>query len=190
MLKDLSRVYMLEGFRYLSNKKMNSAILNLEKSILFDDNNCEAMNLLGLCFYTLGSFKEAKSIWNRSCLINSKEDNRALSYCNSLEEEEFKALYNSYNEALKNAKDGQYKKADRILKDEILIKSNIVPFIKLKGLCKLAAGNRVKAVSLWRQALEVNNEDMEVVKYIADSTDSNGEGTVIYNFFRNIFKRK
>lgn len=189
MLKDLSQTYMLEGYKGLKDKKINSAILHLEKAILFNDNNWEAMNLLGLCFYTLGSFKEAKSMWDRSFFINSNESNSALSYCKSLEDEEFQVLCNSYNEALKNAKEGQFKKADKILKEEILIKSNIVPFIKLKGLCKVAAGNKGEAMSLWRQAIEINNEDMETVKYIAESANSNGEGTSIFNFFRNIFKR-
>ena len=189
MLKDLSLAYMLEGHKCLNDKKINSAILQLEKAILFDDSNWEAMNLLGLCFYTLGNFKEAKSIWSRSLSVNSKENNRALNYCNTLDEDEFQAICNSYNEALKKVREGQYKKADRILKEEILIKSNIVLFIKFKGLCKFAAGNKYKAVSLWKQVLEINMEDMEAVKYIAESTDSKGEGRGVYNFFRNLFNR-
>lgn len=187
MLKDLSQTYMLEGYKCLKSKKINSAILQLQKAIVFDDNNWEAMNLLGLCFYTLGSFKEAKCTWVRSFFINSEERNRALYYCNNLEDDEFKVLCNSYNEALKNAKEGQYKKADRILKEEIFIKSNIVSFIKLKGLCKLGAGNKREAVNLWKQTLEINKEDEDSIKYIAEN--SNGKGSSLYNFFRNIFKR-
>lgn len=189
MLKDLSLTYMFEGHKYLSDKKINSAILQLEKSILFDDNNWEAMNLLGLCFYTLGKFKEAKALWDRSFLVNSNESNSALSYCNSLEEEEFQVLCNSYNEALKKAKEEQYKKADNILKEEMLIKSNIVSFIKFKGLCKLAVLNKAKAISLWKHVLEINKEDEEAIKYITESSNSNKEGTSMYNLFRNIFKR-
>lgn len=190
MLQDLSQVYLSEGLKNLQLRKINSSIAHFKKALLFDSNNWQAMNLMGLCLYLQGFFQEAGNIWSKSLLVNTFEGNPAQEYLGSLEKEDFKALCGMYNNALKLAQTGDYKQAYGILNHDLFNKCSIVSVLNVKGLCLLALGKQRDAVRLWKESLALNVEDIEAVNYIAESAETKGEGKLLYSLLRRIFTGK
>lgn len=189
MLQDLSQIYLLEGFKNFEKRKINSSIIHLKKALLFNNDNWEAMNLMGLCLYLQGFFTEARNWWNKSMLLNSLEENLAQNYLNSMEKDDFKRFCSLYNEALKFAQDGNFKQANSILDNEIFNTCHIVPVYNMKGLCMAAAGKQSAAVNLWKQSLAINIEDTTAINYIADSLEIKKERTALQNLFHRIFRK-
>lgn len=189
MLEELSNIYASEGHRCLTSTKINSAILNLEKALLLNNNHYEAMNMLGLCYYTKGRLKEAESVWKRSSCIESGDDNKSIRYLGYLTENKFKQQCVVYNNALMYMKEGRYKKAVEIMEGCSLEESNIILFIKLKGLCESALGNSKESVRLWKKILKINEEDTEAVRYILCDVESKKNKRSIYDYIKGILKK-
>lgn len=187
MLEELSKGYLEDGLRAVQQKKLNTAQHNFEKAALINENNWEAINCQGLCLYALGEFNKAEALWEKSISVNSREDNIARKYINSLKEDEFVCFCNLYNKALTYAKDGHYKKANKILNEGNLNKSKIVSFINFNGLCKLAIGKKKEAISLWQETLKINKENEAALKYIISSHEENN--LFFYNMLSKILKK-
>lgn len=189
MLGEISKIYFTEGLRLLREKKLNTAQINFQKAVLINNNNWEAVNLLGMCLYALGEFKKAKALWESSINLNSKDDNRAYYYVDSFKEDEFITNCNLYNRALQCAMEGKFKIADEFLKAEVLNSCEIISFINLKGICKLALGKNVEAAALWERSLKINKENEDALKYIIESYNQREKYKFFYYILQKIFKK-
>ncbi|MBU3182458.1 tetratricopeptide repeat protein [Clostridium psychrophilum] len=188
MLEKLSNIYLEEGLKNLYQNRLSSAKINFQKAFDISNENWEALNLLGLCLYTLGNFKKAEGLWKKSIYLNPKEENRAYHYIESFKENEFILLCDLYNKALLCANDGDFKRSEKFLKKEPYMNCNIIPFINLKGLCMFKLGKKGVAVSLWKQALLIDVENQDALKYIISSNDGQGEKITFNYLMRKILK--
>ena len=188
MLKELSNIYLEEGLKNLQQNRLNTAQVKLQKAISINNDNWEAMNLLGLCLYTLGDFQKAEGLWKKSIYLNEKEGNRAYQYLEDLKEIEFISLCGLYNKVLQYAKEENFKSAEKLLKEELFIACKIIPFINLKGLCMLKLGKRGEAVSLWKQSLLIDMENKQALNYIINYSGEKEEKMSFSSLLRKILK--
>lgn len=188
MLQDLSKIYFSEGLKKLQQRKISSSLSCFKTALLFDDNNFQAMNIMGLCLYLQGLFKEAEHLWLKSIAVNVSTENIANSYLSSLKASDFKLFCKLYNEALKLAKDGYYKQAYKILSNEVFNNCDIIPVFNLKGLCMLALGKQTYAVSFWKQSLALNIEDYTAINYISNSFERKEKST-FHTLLNKIFRQ-
>lgn len=186
-LRNMSNFYYNKGLQLIRNRDITGALIEFSKSLEFNIENYLCCNVLGLCFYKLGEFKAAKSIWEKSIAINNTEENLGKKYLNTMEERDFKEVCQKYNSALKFCYNKNYKKSVTILTEENLRKrmKGIVVFDNLYGLCNYGRGNKDMAAKAWRNVLEVDKNNKHALKYLSQiyKTDDNK------NWFSNIFKK-
>lgn len=173
MLSDLSLYYYNQGLHFFSNNRVTLAKNSLEKAVAMSKEDWKRKNVLGLCYYRLGDFSAAKEIWAAS-LCCSPGENPASFYLKSLKEEGFLLLCQKYNEALLSARDGEHKKAERLLRDKKVSCFSFVSFINLLGLCLYAQGKKNKALRVWAQALTIDQEHPLTLKYLQQSLIKSG----------------
>lgn len=187
MFEEISNMYMREGLRYLNNGKLTSAEQLFKKASYSNKNNWKVKNLQGLCFYTLGDFNRALNLWKYSIQINSEDTNSAYFYINSMKDNDFIFLCESYNESLKYAKAGFFKKAEKLLRHDVFEDCNIVSILNFKGLCLLEIGEINHAVDIWKKVLIIDNENEIAKKYLINSIDR--KENRILNILKKIFKK-
>ena len=188
MLKELSNIYLEEGLKALQQNRLTTAQVKFQNVICINNDNWEAMNLLGLCLYTFGDFQRAEGLWRKSIYLNSKEENRSYQYLEELKEIEFLSLCDLYNKVLQYAKQGDFKKSEKLLKGDNFVAYKIIPFINLKGLCLFKLGKSGEAVSLWKQSLFMDMENEQALNYIINHSDEKGEKTSFSLLLRKILK--
>lgn len=188
MLKKLSNIYLEEGLKNLQKNRLTTAQSNFQKAFYISNENWKALNLLGLCLYSLGNFKKAEELWKKSICLSPEEDNRAYNYIDIYNEIEFKSLCEIYNKALNCAKDGKFNKSDKLLDEKVFNNCNIIPFINLKGLCKLKLGKKGAAISLWKLALKIDVENEDALKYIVNCNDEKEEKITFSYILKKILK--
>lgn len=188
MLKKLSNIYLEEGLKNLQKSRLTTAQSNFQKAFDISNENWEALNLLGLCLYTLGNFKKAEGLWKKSIYLNQEEENRAYNYIDNFKESEFMSLCDIYNKALKCAMDGKFKRSEKLLKEEVFVNCNIIPLINLKGLCMLKLGKKGVAISLWKQSLQIDVENEDALKYIVNCNDEKEEKISFSYLLQKILK--
>ena len=69
-----------EALQKANKKDFYNAISLIEKSLYFNKNNTEAINLLGLLYYQTGRLGDAVKQWVLSSNINHNKDNKAFYY--------------------------------------------------------------------------------------------------------------
>lgn len=186
MLEKLSNIYMEEGLKNLQHNRLTTAEVNFQKAVSVYEGNWKAMNLLGLCLYTLGDFQEAEGFWKRSININTQDENKAYEYIGSLREPQFISLCDLYNKALKHATEGDFKRAEKFLNEEPFTTCIIIPFINLKGLCMLFLYKKEEAISLWKQSLLIDKENQDAINYIINCNDYKPQKMHFSNFIKKI----
>ena len=188
MLKELSKIYLEEGLKNLQQNRLTTAQVKFQKVIAINNDNWEAMNLLGLCLYTSGDFQKAEGLWKKSIYLNSKDENRSYQYLEELKKTEFIALCGLYNKVLQHAMEGDLTKLEKLLKGEPFVDYNIIPFMNLKGLCMLKLGKRGEAVSLWKQSLLIDMENKQALNYIINCSGEKEEKMSFSSLLRKILK--
>jgi len=188
MLKKLSNIYLVQGLKNLYQNRLTTAQANFQKAFDINNENWEALNLLGLCLYTSADFKKAEGLWKKSTYLNPKEENRAYYYIESFKKNEFILLCDLYNKALECANEGDFKRSEKFLKEEPYMNCNIISFINLKGLCMFKLGKKEVAVSLWKQSLLIDVENQDALKYIVSSNDGQSEKLTLNYLIKKILK--
>ena len=187
--QSISSCYYNRGLLLVKNNDITGALSEFSKAFKFNMKNYLCCNLMGLCFYKLGEFKEAKNIWEKSVIINKLEENLALGYLNTMEEMSFKEICQKYNQALKCSHNKNYKKALVILSKYNLYKQmkEIVLFDNVYGLCNYARGNKRRAVIVWRKVLEIDSNNQQALKYLSQIYRNNDDKEGILSILKKIF---
>lgn len=188
-LEDMWKVYYNKGLILFRENNLTDALEVLRKAVEFNIYNWKCYNLMGLCLYKIGKFKECKNVWKKSIEIYDQVDNPAVSYLNSMEEVAFKNMCERYNKAYNLSLNQNYKEALNTLSYVDIEKYPVVIIKNFGGLCSYAAGNKNKAIEVWKEVLRIDTSNKQALLYLAEvceaKKESKGLLTRLKEFFNN-----
>lgn len=171
LLSKPSIYYYNMGIEQINNNDITEAIQHFEKSLTFHSKNIICMNILGLCYYMLGMFDRALTLWKTS-LQTQQDDNEAKKYTNFMQSDGFKSFMDAYNLCLEYVEKGKYLKALRVI---IPFKMNypyLMNVLNITGLLYYKLGLKHHAVKLWKDVLKSDASNKAAIKYISSSEAS------------------
>jgi len=177
-ISDFSKIYDISNILY--NKGLSCANANdfthaeeaLRKSILFNKNNINARNVLGLVYYETGRISLALEQWVISSNIN-KEDNYAIEYVeyfhrNSKELQNLNESLKIYNQALKSAKQKSEDMAIIQLKKAVDLNPKFITALNLLSFCYMKENENEKALDIIKRVLSVDAANSEALTYFRE----------------------
>lgn len=149
-----------KGLEMAKNRDLSGAVEVLKKSLLFDKNNVNARNVLGLVYYEMGHMADALVQWIVSQNIRG-EKNSAVEYLNTYGEdmrdsEKMEDSVSLYNEALEYVKQKNDDLAVIRLKKALDINPNFIDALNLLSLCYLMRGRNNDALDIVNKVLRVD----------------------------------
>ncbi|WP_461207735.1 hypothetical protein [Clostridium sp. DL1XJH146] len=185
--QEMSNFYYNKGLQLFNGNRVSKAVIELEKSFSIDENNYENLNLLGLCYYTLGEFYKSKFYWELSRIKNENEDNKALKYLNDINSSPFLEICDEYNKALELCSNDKWyegaKKLEKVPYD------SFVSFCNLYGLCRYAENQNREAVKQWKKALELDKDNKEANNYLIEITEYIEDKGFIFKKIKRLFTK-
>ena len=143
----------------------NSAIILLKKSLYFNKNNTQTLNLLGLLYFETGRLGEAVKQWILSTNINSHSSNLAFKYLDIFKQnirnfEKLDSAVILYNEAIQYLHNKNDDLAIIRLKKAIDINPKFIDALNLLALSYIMQGKNKKAIKILNKALllDINNQ--------------------------------
>ncbi len=167
--QEMSSFYYNKGLELFIENRVSKAVIEFETCLSIDEKNYENLNLLGLCYYTLGEFNKSKHYWELSRDKNNNEENKALKYLNDIESNSFLEMCNEYNKAIELCSQEKWNEGARVL--EKIPYDRFVSFCNLLGLCRYAQNQKKEAVKEWKIALELDKDHKEANKYLIEMTE-------------------
>ncbi|NCC15508.1 MAG: tetratricopeptide repeat protein [Clostridia bacterium] len=154
---------------------LSAAAEKLEQSLLFDKNNVQARNLLGLIYCETGRIADALKHWIISTSI-MKENNPAVGYMdflqkNGREMEKYNDAVLMYNQALLYLNHGSDDMAIIQLKKAIDSNPNFIDAYNLLTLCCIEENNTKRAQHFIDIVLKKDKKNLKALKY-ADHLNS------------------
>lgn len=181
MIKRLSIYYYNIGLTYARNNEISRAISKLNQAIELSNENIEALNLLGLCYYRIGEFEKAKYFWGKSILVDNDKDiiveNPARLYISKVNQEiaETSQLIAKIKPLIEKKK---YRKSVRILLK--LIKQNAsktsnssktnkeisnVKLLNYLGVLCILSRKTKQAHGFWKKSLLLDKTNKQTLDY-------------------------
>lgn len=161
----LGDCYYNKGLEFAQNNCITEALDSLKKAVQFKSSK-KAMNLLGLCFFLLGKFNEAKIVWEKSVSMDDSRDNMAASYLVQMQGKEMVELQGTLNDVVEYVSFGKYKKAVKVLKSKRLDRYLYIDIKNLYGLCLYGAGFKKDSIKMWKSVLELDKNNPDACRYI------------------------
>lgn len=188
MIENLENYYYDRGVSLASKNRLTLAIEEFKKAYAINENNFKLYNVMGLCFYSLGEFHKAKSLWLKSIDINKAEDNKAHSYLEDIESQYFNDIVVNFNKALEFAAKEKYKEAIHIFTSNDFPCYSFVKFINLLGLYFMAKGDEAQARETWKKALEIDRDNPVSLNYLQQNWDITSKKLGLLNKLRMVLK--
>lgn len=157
--------YYNKGLEFAQENCITEAVECLKEAVKFKS-DMEAMNLLGLCFFTLGKFDEARAVWEKSVSMDDSCDNMAASYLVQMKENEMVELRGTLNDVIEYVSSGKYKRAVKVLKSKRLDRYKFVDVRNLYGLCLYGAGFKKASIKMWKSVFELDKNNPDACRYI------------------------
>ncbi|KEH98868.1 tetratricopeptide repeat protein [Clostridium massiliodielmoense] len=162
---ELAAIYYNNALQLISENKISKAVINIKKSLKLYSKDCDVLNLMGICKYTLCEFDKAYFYWSKS-LEYRTNDNKAEIYLNLLKSRKFNRIIKGYNEALQFVYENDYKKAIEIFKEVIAEENELLEPYIIVGLCYYAIGKYNTAKKYIEIALNIDNENKKCLMYL------------------------
>lgn len=152
-----------------------TAIALLKKSLAFNKNNVQAINLLGLLYYQIGRLGDAVKQWILSSNINKDEKNRAFYYLEVFNKNirAFEKLDNAvilYNEAITYLKKKNDDLAVIRLKKAIDINPNFIDALNLLAFCYIVQKKYKKCLKILNRVLALDKNNKIALDYLEKIT--------------------
>ncbi|WP_250277732.1 tetratricopeptide repeat protein [[Clostridium] colinum] len=162
-----------EALEKAHKKDFSNAIFLLEKSLCFNKNNTEVINLLGLLYYHTGRLGDAIKQWILSTNINPNKDNRAFYYLNIFNQNirKFEKLDDAvrlYNQAIKYLKNRDDDLAVIRLKKALDINPKFIDAMNLLSFCYIVQKKYKKALKVLNKVLLLDTKNEIALKYIEE----------------------
>ena len=176
---ELAAVYYNTALKLISENKISKAITNIKKSLKLYSKDCDVLNLMGLCNYTLCEFDKAYFYWSKSLEYN-KYNNKAELYLNLLKSRKFNRFIKEYNEGLEFLYRYEYKKAIEKFKEIITEENELLEPYIIIGLCYYAIGKYNIAKKYMEMALNIDNENRKCLMYLNEINNKRNVTVVKY----------
>ncbi|ABK61356.1 tetratricopeptide repeat protein [Clostridium novyi] len=176
---ELAAVYYNTALKLISENKISKAITNIKKSLKLYSKDCDVLNLMGLCNYTLCEFDKAYFYWSKS-LEYKKHNNKAELYLNLLKSRKFNRFIKEYNEGIEFLYRYEYKKAIEKFKEIITEENELLEPYIIIGLCYYAIGKYNIAKKYMEMALNIDNENRKCLMYLNEINNKRNVTIVKY----------
>lgn len=176
---ELAAVYYNNALKLISENKISKAMTNIKKSLKLYFKDCDVLNLMGLCSYTLCEFDKAYFYWSKS-IEYKNYDNKAELYLNLLKSRKFNRLIKEYNEGLEFLYRYEYKKAIEKFKEIITEENELLEPYIIIGLCYYAIGKYNIAKKYMEMALNIDNENRKCLMYLNEINNKRNVTVVKY----------
>ncbi|WP_058485812.1 tetratricopeptide repeat protein [Defluviitalea phaphyphila] len=168
-IKEISLKLYNKGLEQAKQRDLSGAVISLSKAILFDKNNIDARNLLGLVYFEMGEIGEALTQWVISSNLK-REDNVSIDYINRIQNnkrklEQYNDSIRMYNQSLEYIKQRSKDLAIIQLKKAISLNPNFVKAYCLLVLCLISENEKTKAISYIEKALKIDINNPEAIRY-------------------------
>lgn len=154
-----------ESIDYINKNNITYAIKSLEKSIEYNNENIEALNLLGTCKYLFCEFNEAYKYFKKSNDIEP-ENIYSLKYINYIKSDEFNQMIHNYNQGIICLHKEKLNEAEQIFKNILDIDYNLIEPKIIISLINLYRENIDDAKQYIEEVLTIdtNNEQALFIK--------------------------
>ncbi len=171
-ISDISNVLYNKGLSEVQASDFTHAEEALNKSILFDKNNINSRNVLGLVYYETGRISLALKQWVISSNIK-KEDNPAIEYVSYFQKnsKEFQNLNESlkmYNQAIRFTSQQSEDMAVIQLKKAIDFNPKFVLALNLLSLCYMMQNKNDKALDVIKKVLSIDSSNPQALRYFKE----------------------
>ena len=169
-MKNASIRFYNEGLQAANEQNLSKAITVLEQSILFDKNNIDARNLLGLVYLEVGHIADALKHWIISTSLQP-ENNFATEYINTLQKnsrlmEKYNDAIKYYNQALHYLKQNSDDVAIIRLKKALDLNPNFIDACNLMTFCCLTEENEKRALHFIETVLQKDANNPLALHYL------------------------
>ena len=177
-ISEFSKIYDISDKLY--NKGLSYAMANdftraqevLEKSILFNKNNVNARNVLGLVYYETGMISLSLKQWVISSNI-SKENNPAIEYVeyfqrNSKELQNMNESLKIYNQSVRSAKQKSEDMAIIQLKKAVDLNPKFILALNLLSFCYMRENDNEKALDIIKKVLSIDATNPQALSYFKE----------------------
>ncbi len=171
-ISDISNVLYNKGLSEVKACDFTHAEEALNKSILFDKNNINSRNVLGLVYYETGKISLALKQWVISSNIR-KENNPAIEYVEYFQKnsKEFQNLNESlklYNQAVRFASQQSEDMAIIQLKKAVDYNPKFVSALNLLSLCYMMQNKNENALDIIKKVLSIDSSNPQALLYFKE----------------------
>lgn len=164
-LLELSNIHYNDALELARNNNISKAMELLERSLEYNPEDKEILNLIGLLNYFLCNFDKAVLNWNRSMRV-SNVDNRSQYYLAFLKSDDFKGFMEYYNLAISYIDKFQYDEAIELLLKITRENKELIEPYSIIGNCYFALGKYQEARKYFLEALSRDIENVKYLKYL------------------------
>lgn len=171
-LADISKVLYNKGLYAAKSNELTHAEQFLGKSILFDKNNLDARNVLGLVYYETGKIGLALKQWVISANMK-KENNQAKEYVDYFQRnsEEFQKLNEAvklYNQSVRFLKQKSEDMAVIQLKKAVDLNPKFVEALNLLSVFYMQKGENDLALDVIKSVLNIDTTNTKALSYFKE----------------------
>lgn len=164
-LLELSNIHYNDALELARNNNISKAMELLERSLEYNPEDKEVLNLIGLLSYFYCNFDKAVLNWNRSIRV-SNVDNRSQYYLAFLKSDDFKGFIEYYNLAISYIDKFQYDEAIELLLKITRENKELIEPYSIIGNCYFALGKYQEARKYFLEALSRDIENVKYLKYL------------------------
>jgi len=150
----------------IEDRNLSGAIVVLNQALELAGDTPQYLNMLGLCLYARGSFKQA-----RECFVKSREiDNTSINvrrYIKSMDLKDFGIYVEPFNSCIEAVKKNKPVKALFKLLPALESVPNVEGF-NLAGLLYYKLGMRKNAARCWMKSLKIDQSDKTAAYYLSN----------------------
>lgn len=164
-LIELASIYYNNALDLIKDNNISKAVELIEKSLEYNYEDVQALNLMGIFQYMFCNFDKALLTWNKS-LICDNTNNRARYYLESLNSEKFKGFLEYYNLSISYIDKFEYKAAIELLLEINKTNKDLIEPYALIGNCYYALQEHELAKKYLNQALAKDIDNIKYLKYL------------------------
>jgi len=153
--QELSAMLYNRAIDLIKESDLSQGIEMLYRAVELSGENEQYLDVLGLCLFARGNFREARVCWEKSG-----------QYQKNMDAEEFHQYIRSFNSCLEAVEKGKYAQALSKLLPALQLIPNVEGY-NLAGLLFYQLGMKKSALRLWKKSLSIDLGDKKAAYYMA-----------------------
>ena len=193
--RKISNTYYNNALDKIKERDLTEASILLKKSIIYDKNNIDSRNLLGLIFYEYGEIVESLVQWMQSKEIEKSGGNIAREYINRVQKDnqtlqKFSAAIKLYNNSIDDIKNDRIDLALLQLLKAIELNDHHMKSLILISLIYLKNNDYIKAGGYLLKAQNIDRGNFTVNKLMNWTLKHTKKGEVREKQLKNVYSIK